>query len=110
MRMALLVLVGIFQFVICVFLARRLLRSRTHWLEKVGGCVLLVVPFAGPFLYFLVIEPPQPQPLWLQARGARGEYSDRWVATKRSLEETLSQVKKASIAPASQSKTDGDVT
>ncbi len=76
---------------VSLLLAVRLLRSSNHWLEKICGCVLVFVPLIGPLLYLLVIEPPPPQPPWLQARGARGAYTDRWIAIRPVLDSGLKQ-------------------
>ena len=83
---------------VSLLLAVRLLRSSNHWLEKIGGCVLVFVPLIGPLLYLFVIEPPPPKPPWLQARGARGDYTDRWIASREALEETLNQVRRSTTS------------
>lgn len=68
-----------------------LLRSGKSLAEKIGGCVLLLVPFFGPLLYQFVIYPPPANHPRLRARGPRGEYTHRWIAVRPVLEDGLKQ-------------------
>ena len=57
--------------------------------DRIGGTILLLIPFAGPLLYWFVYNSVAPQPEHLQARGARGTYTHKWLAIRPVLEQGL---------------------
>ena len=57
--------------------------------DRIGGTVLLLVPFMGPLLYWFVYNSLAPQPTCLQARGGRGTYTHKWLAMRPVLEQVL---------------------
>jgi hypothetical protein len=69
-----------------VFFWLRLLKRDLHWVEKVGGTILLAVPIIGPLLYLLVLSDPAPQHPMLQNPGGRGDYAQRVIMMKAALE------------------------
>ncbi len=76
---------------ISAVLAFRLIVSERGLGDKVGGCLLLIVPFFGPFLYQFVIDPPPKNHLWLQARGPRGEATHRMISIGPVLKRALNR-------------------
>lgn len=74
-----------FFWLISLVLMFRLLRSDKGVVDKVGGCMLLLVPVFGPFLYQFVIDPPPVKAPGLRASGIRGEYTHRWIALREVL-------------------------
>lgn len=90
MNLVMLILLVI-AWAISLILMIRLLRSGKSAIEKIGGCVLLLVPFFGPLLYQFVIDPPPVKHPLLQARGPGGEYAHKWIAVKPALEDGLKQ-------------------
>ena len=71
---------------ISVFLWLRMLKRELHWLEKVGGTVLLAVPIAGPLLYLLVLSDTPSQHPMLRNQGGRGDYAQRVIMMKAALD------------------------
>ena len=55
--------------------------------DRIGGTVLLLVPFVGPLLYWFVYNSLAPQPTHLQAHGPRGTYTHKWLAIRPVLEQ-----------------------
>lgn len=76
---------AIFFWLISLVLMFRLLRSGKGVVDKVGGCMLLLVPVFGPFLYYFVIDPPSVKAPELRTSGIRGEYTHRWIALREVL-------------------------
>ena len=57
--------------------------------DRIGGTVLLLIPFVGPLLYWFVYNSLPPQAPYLQARGARGTFTHKWLAIRPVLEQGL---------------------
>jgi hypothetical protein len=81
----------IISWAISLMLMVSLIRSDRGIGEKIGGSVLLLVPFFGPFLYQFVIDPPPIKNPRLQARGPRGEFAHKWIAIRPVLDDGLKQ-------------------
>lgn len=90
MNLIMAILIFLSALISCVLMVR-LLRSGKGIADKIGGCVLLLIPFFGPFLFQFVIDPPSAKHPRLQARGPRGEYANRWIAIRPILENGLRQ-------------------
>lgn len=73
------------------FLMFKLLRSESDLADKIGGTVLLLLPFVGPLLFWFVYSSLRPQAPHLQNRGPRGDYTHRWLAMRPMLEEAQRQ-------------------
>jgi hypothetical protein len=71
------------------YLANQALDSSSWLADRIGGTVLLLIPFVGPLLYWFVYNSIAPQPQHLQARGARGTYTHKWLAIRPVLEQGL---------------------
>lgn len=81
---------------ISLFLMIGLLRSDRSRAERLVGILLLFVPFFGPLLYKLVIDPPGIKPTFLQARGPRGDFADKWNMVRPVVEDAMKR--KADLA------------
>lgn len=79
----------ILAWLISAFLAVRLLASDRGAMKKAGGCLLLMVPFFGPFLYLFVVEPPPPKDSSMRASGPRGDFAQKWLVISPVLKEAL---------------------
>jgi hypothetical protein len=64
-------------------------RSSRTPLDKAWRILLLLVPVAGPLLYWLIYSDTPLQPQHLQNRGPRGHYAHTWIAIKPILEQGL---------------------
>jgi hypothetical protein len=59
--------------------------------DRIGGTVLLLIPFAGPLLHWFVYNSLAPQAPHLQVRGARGTYTHQWLAIRPVLDRMLEE-------------------
>lgn len=87
----LIVLLLIASWTLSLYLMFKLLRSESGLADKVGGTVLLLLPFAGPLLYWFVYNRLPPQASYLQNRDGRGAYTHKWLGIRPVLEEVSRQ-------------------
>ena len=74
---------------ISVILIVGVARSNRKPMDKAWRILLLLVPVAGPLLYWLIYSDTQPQPQHLHNREPRGHYTHTWIANKPILEQGL---------------------
>ena len=84
-----LIAVLIASITISVMLIVGVVRSSRTPLDKAWRILLLLVPAAGPLLYWLVYSDTPPQPQHLRNSGPRGHYTHTWIAIKPILEQGL---------------------
>src|SRR5690606_6588724 len=72
-----------------LWLMVKLAKSERTRLDKLGGIILLLVPFVGPLLYWFVYSDLSPQHPRLQNRGPRGEYAHKWMSIRPTLQQGL---------------------
>lgn len=75
----------IFSEMLSAFLIYRLLSSKRNWFEKLVYCVVLLIPFVGPLVYFFLSEEVPPQPPLLRNEGPRGAYTHNMLAIQESI-------------------------
>gem|GEM_PF-4460719 len=67
-------------------------------LIKIFYSVIALIPFVGPFLYWFATDSTPAQPLHQQNRGPRGNYSQRWIASrdeqKRQIEQLQEEIRR----------------
>ena len=74
---------------ISVILVVGVVRSSRTPLDKAWRILLLLVPVAGPLLYWLIYSDTPPHPQHLQDWGPRCHYTHAWIAIKPILEQGL---------------------
>jgi hypothetical protein len=74
-----------------LWLMIKVVKSERTRLDKFGAFLLLSVPVVGPLLFWFVYNDLPPQHPYLQNRGARGDFTQSWIAARPVLEKILKE-------------------
>lgn len=97
MNVEIYVLIAASEFVSLVLLVR-LWRKKDYLFFKLANSFILLIPVMGPLLYLFWMEAPEAQKGYLQNRGPRGEYTDRWLLIEPLLRRRLNSKNNKSSA------------
>lgn len=87
------IVLTIISWLIGLVIMNRLIRSDRSVADKALGSVLLLTPILGPLLYLFFVSPPPANNPQLQARGPRGEYTNKWLVIGPVLSNALKRTK-----------------